>query len=159
MNLTADDIRENRFKTRIMGYNPADVDAFMSTIADEFEASIKEVNSLRDEIRSLNADLQLYKGREESIKKTMMTAQKVCDDMKKNAERECQIMISEAGLKGEKFLTEANQRLSDAENNIAELKRQKVRFEESLRSMLATHFKLLDISKEEKADVTEARKI
>lgn len=150
MNLTPAEIREKRFKTKVMGYGTSEVDAFISMVADEFEELLREADTLRDEVRRLDSDLELYKGREESIKKTMMTAQKVCEDMKKNAEKECQIIISESGLKGEKLLAEANQRLSQTENEIAELKRQKVRFEESLRSMLATHFKMLDISKEDK---------
>ena len=159
MNLTPAEIREKRFKTKVMGYGANEVDAFTSMVADEFEELLKEADTLREEVRRLNADLELYKGREESIKKTMMNAQKVYDDMKKNAEREWQIILSEAELRAEKFLGEANQRLVQTSNEILEMKRQRLQFEESLRSMLATHFKLLDISKEEKADVTEARKI
>lgn len=149
MDITPAEIREKRFKTKVMGYGTGEVEAFISMVADALEELITEVNTLKDEARRLNADLELYKGREESIKKTMMTAQKLCDDMKKNAERECQIMLSEAELKGEKILTEANQRLAQTGNDIAEMKRQKVHFEESLRSLLTTHFKLLDVSKED----------
>lgn len=151
MNLTPVEIREKRFKTKVMGYGTSEVDAFISMVADEFEELLKEADTLRDEVRRLNSDLELYKGREESIKKTMMTAQKVCEDMKKNAERECQIILSEAELRAEKFLGEANQRLAQTSNEILEMKRQRLQFEESLRSMLATHFKLLDISKADKA--------
>lgn len=153
MNITPAEIREKRFKLKVMGYNTGEVEAFTSMVADQFEGLINEVNTLKDEARRLNADLELYKGREESIKKTMMTAQKLCDDMKKNAERECQIMLSEAELKGEKILAEANQRLAQTGNDIAEMKRQKVQFEESLRSILKTHLKLLDVEKEDKAAV------
>lgn len=148
MNITPAEIREKRFKTKVMGYGTNEVDAFISMVADEFEELLKEADTLRDEVRRLDSDLELYKGREESIKKTMMTAQKVCDDMKKNAERECQIILSEAELRAEKFLGEANQRLAQTSNEILEMKRQRLRFEESLRSSLTTHLKLLDVSRE-----------
>lgn len=151
MNITPAEIREKRFKTKVMGYNTNEVDAFMSMLADWFEELLKEVVKLRDEVKRLDADLELYKGREESIKKTMMTAHKVYEDTKKNAEREGQIIMQEAELRAEKFLGEANQRLMQTENEILEIKRQKVKFEESLRSLLATHYKLLGITKENKA--------
>ncbi len=154
MNITPAEIREKRFKTKVMGYGAVEVEAFISMVADEFEKLLREADTLRDEVRRLDSDLELYKGREESIKKTMMTAQKVCDDMKKNAERESQIILSEAEIRAEKFMKEANQRLTQTSNEILEMKRQKVRFEESLRALLATHFKLLDISKEDKTVAT-----
>ena len=60
MNLTPAEIREKRFKTKVMGYGANEVDAFTSMVADEFEELLKEADTLREEVRRLNADLELY---------------------------------------------------------------------------------------------------
>jgi cell division initiation protein len=149
VDITPVEIREKRFKSRVMGYGQEEVNAFLSMVADGFEEVMREVDALRGEVKRLTSDLELYREREESIRKTIMTTQKLCEDMKRNAEKECQIILSEAELKAEKFVAEAQQRVAQIANEMAEMKRQKIQFEESLRSILGTHLKLLDISKEE----------
>lgn len=151
MKVTSEEVREKRFKTSLIGYPPKEVDAFVALIAEEIERLTAEGKNLSVEVRRLTGDLELYKGREESIIKTMMASQKVCDDMRKNAERESQIILSEAELNAEKLAAGAQQRLIRMEGDITEMRRQKIKFEEALRSLLTTHFKLLDISKDEPA--------
>lgn len=148
MKVTSEEIREKRFKTALVGYSPKEVDPFISLVAEEVERLTDEGENLIEEVRRLTGDLELYKGREESIIKTMMASQKVCDDMKKNAERESQIILSEAELKADKIVAEVQQRLIRMEGEITEMRRQKIKFEEALRSLLTTHFKLLDLSRE-----------
>lgn len=149
--ITSAEIRDKKFRTSLIGYTFKEVDSFISAVAEEVEKLTSEGNRLNDEVRRLTGDLELYKGREESIIKTMMTSQKVCDDMKRNAERESQIILSEASLNAEKMIAAAQQKLIELEGEISEMRRQKIRFGESLRSLLTTHFKLMDVSKDEPA--------
>lgn len=149
MTVTSAEIREKRFRTSMMGYSPKEVDAFISTVADEFEELTKEGHILKGEVKRLGDSLELYREREESIKKTVMATQKLCEDMKKNTDKECRIILSEAEFKADNLLAKAEQRLALIAEDISEMKRQKVRFGESLRSLLLTHFKLLEVSKED----------
>ena len=146
--ITSAEIKDKRFKTSLIGYSFKEVDSFVSAVAEEFERLTTEGHSLSEEVRGLTADLELYKRREESIIKTMMASQKVCDDMKRNAEKESQIILSEAELKSDKRVAGAERRLLKIEEEITEMRRQKIKFEEALRSLLTTHFKLLDLSRE-----------
>ncbi|MEK6726056.1 MAG: DivIVA domain-containing protein [Deltaproteobacteria bacterium] len=147
--ITSAEIRDKKFKTSLIGYSFKDVDSFVSAVAEEFERLTTEGLNLSEEVRGLTADLELYKRREESIIKTMMSSQKVCDDMKRNAEKESHIILSEAALNAEKMIAAAQEKLTGIEGEIAEMRRQKIRFGEALRSLLTTHFKLMDISKDE----------
>lgn len=147
--ITSAEIRDKRFKTSLIGYTSKEVDSFVSSVAEEVERLTTEGHRLSEEVRGLTADLELYKRREESIIKTMMSSQKVCDDMKRNAEKESQIILSEAALNAEKMIAAAQEKLTGIEGEIAEMRRQKIRFGEALRSLLTTHFKLMDISKDE----------
>ncbi len=149
--MTIEEIRDKKFNTKLFGYGPTEVDGFLSMVAEAFEELTNEAGTLAEEVKRLSDDLELYKGREESIIKTMMTSQKVCEDMKKNAEKESQIMLAEAEIKAERFLDEAQRKRSKVDDEIVELRRQKIQFEESLRAILNTHLKLIDIS-EEKPD-------
>lgn len=146
--MTPEEIRDKKFNTKLIGYSQKEVDVFLSMVAEAVEELTNEAGTLAEEIKRLSDDLELYKGREESIIKTMMTSQKVCDEMKKNAEKESQIILAEAEIKAEKILDEAQQKLSKFDDEISELRRQKIQFEESLRAILNTHLKLIDISEE-----------
>lgn len=150
--MTIEEIRDKKFNTKLFGYGPKEVDGFLSTVAEAFEEVTNEAGTLAEEVKRISDDLELYKGREESIIKTMMTSQKVCEDMKKNAEKESQIILAEAEIKAERILKEADQKASVIRDEIMELRRQKTQFEESLRSLLGTHLKLMDISAEPKGD-------
>lgn len=149
--MTIEEIRDKKFNTKLFGYGPQEVDGFLSVVAEAFEELTNEAGTLAEEVKRLSDDLELYKGREESIIKTMMTSQKVCEDMKKNAEKESQIILAEAETKAERILEEAEKKASTIRDEIMEIRRQKIQLEESLRAILNTHLKLIDIS-EEKPD-------
>ena len=143
--MTSYEIRDKKFNTKFMGYDPKEVDSFLSTVSEAIEELTAGTGTLADELKRLSSDLELYKGREESIIKTMMTSQKVCNDMKMNAEKESAIIISEAEMKAEKIIREAEQKLTSIREEITEMRRQKIQFEQSLRSTINTHLKLIDI--------------
>lgn len=149
--MTIEEIRDKKFNTKLFGYGPKEVDGFIAMVAEAFEEVTNEAGTLAEEVKRLSDDLELYKGREESIIKTMMTSQKVCEDMKKNAEKESQIILAEAEIKAERILEEAEKKASVIRDEIMEIRRQKIQLEESLRAILNTHLKLIDIS-EEKPD-------
>ena len=148
MNITPLDIQQQKFKTRIRGFDVREVDAFLEHMANVFESLQRTHKHFQEEVRRLELEIQGYRKREETFKRALLNSQKVLDQMKDNARKSAELIIAEAEVKAEKILNKAHNRLAQLHEDILELKRQRMRIEVRISSIIEAHSKLLEISKE-----------
>ena len=148
MNITPLDIQQQKFKTRIRGFDVREVDAFLEQMANVFESLQRTHKDRQEEVRRLQLEIQGYRKREETFKRALLNSQKVLDQMKDNARKSAELIIAEAEVKAEKILNNANNRLAQLHEDISELKRQRTQIEVQIGSIVEGHRKLLDLSKE-----------
>jgi cell division initiation protein len=153
MKLTPMEIVQQHFKRVWRGYDPKEVDAFLEFVKSEMESLLTENGALKDEIKRLEARLEEFKEREKSLNNAIMLAQKIKEDIEKNARKEAEIIISEAKMKAQEIVNSAQLRAMELMGEIKELKRQKIIFERHLRNLIETHLKLLE--SEEKEEIEE----
>lgn len=146
MTITPIDIQQHRFKTRTFGYDKAGVDRFLEQVADELERYALEVQKLKEDLARTRSALDEMREREATLKETLLTTQRMTDELKANARREADILIADAQLQGEKILQEARGRQLDLATEIQELRRQKVSFESGLRAVVESHLRLLEMN-------------
>ena len=144
MKLTPLDIQQQQFRTALMGFDKKEVDTFLDLLANDVEELVRENNALKDELRKRDTDLNEFRERERTLKDTMLTATQITEDIKQNARKEAEIVIAQAEHQAEQIIQNAHTRLVRIMEDMDELRRQKAQFEASLRSMIQTHFKLLD---------------
>src|SRR6266568_1348792 len=96
ISITPLEMRQKRFTTAIRGFDKTDVTTFLQEAAEGFDHALRENERLRMEIVRLDASLQQFRELEGSLKTTLMSAQKVADDMRENAQREAQRIVREA---------------------------------------------------------------
>ncbi len=149
MKITPLDIQQQQFKGKIFGgLDPEDVDAFLQTVSQEMEDLSRENSELKEQIRR-NADAMAeMSSRESQLRDTMLAAQKITEEMKANSQKEATLIISEAELKAEKILADANLKLAQLNSQIQDLRREKLQFETALKSLLDTHYKMLSLNEE-----------
>ncbi|MHB1844669.1 MAG: DivIVA domain-containing protein [Deltaproteobacteria bacterium] len=145
MKVTPLDIRQKQFQRKLRGHDPREVEAFLELVAAEFEEVVRESISLKDELKRKSAKLDEFHERERTLQETMVTAQKVTEDIKDAAKRQAEVVVSEAELQGEKIVQGAHTRLVQILDEIAELKRQRAQFEAGLRSLVESQLKLLEV--------------
>ncbi len=148
MQITPLDIQQQKFKTRIRGFDVREVDAFLEQMANSFEAFQRTYKDLQEEVRRLEIEIRGYRKREETFKRALLNSQKVLDQMKDNARKSAELIIAEAEVKAEKILNKAHNRLAQLHEDITELKRQRMQIEVQIGSIIESHSKLLEISKE-----------
>jgi cell division initiation protein len=148
MNITPLDIQQQKFKTRIRGFDVREVDAFLEQMANVFESLHRTHKDMQEEVRRLQLEIQGYRKREETFKRALLNSQKVLDQMKDNARKSAELIIAEAEVKAEKILNNAHNRLAQLHEDISELKRQRTQIEVQIGSIVEGHRKLLDLSKE-----------
>lgn len=149
MKISPLDIQQQQFKGKFFGgLDPQDVDAFLQMLAEEMETLIRENNDLKEQSRKIAADMSEMGRRETDLRETMLAAQRVTEEMKANARKEATLLISEAELNGERILSNSEKKLVELNNQLQELRRQKVQFETAFKSLLDTHFKMLSMHDE-----------
>lgn len=142
------DIQQQQFKGKMLGgLDPEDVDAFLQLVAGEMEELIRENNDLKERINRNQTQMTEMEAREAQLRETMLAAQRITEEMKANAQKEAHLMISEAELKGERIVADAENKLVQLNNQIQELKRDKLQFENGFKNLLDTYYKLLALDK------------
>lgn len=137
MKISPLDIQQQQFKGKMLGgLDPNDVDAFLQTVAAEMEGLIRENNELKEQQARHNREMSDMAEREKDLRETMLAAQRITEDMKANAQKEASLIVSEAELKGERIVTDAENRLVEIKVRIEEMRRQKIQFEASLKGLL-----------------------
>jgi cell division initiation protein len=149
-------IKQKEFSTRFRGFDVQEVDTFLEEVAREFESQEAAIEQLRQENHRLNLENQGYRKREESMRNAMIQSQRVLDQMKENAEKSAQVTIANAEVEAEKILNRTHKRLSQLHSDITELKRQRIQLEMQIGSVLESHSKLLEMTKEENKAADES---
>jgi cell division initiation protein len=127
------------------GFDPEEVEAFHSMVADEMEMLIKEKNQINDELIKLRTQLQDYRQVESTLRETLVKAQNTVDESRANSRREAEIMIREAELQAENILKEAREELSNLHTELSMVRTQKESFAKRLRHLLESQIELLDV--------------
>jgi cell division initiation protein len=149
VNISPLDIQQQQFKGKMFGgLDPEDVDAFLQLVAGELEDLIRENTELKEQARRVAADMEEMKEKEVTLRETMLAAQRITEEMKSSSQKEATLLISEADLKAESILADANRKLADLKSEIQDLRREKIQFETALKSLLDTHYKMLSLNDE-----------
>lgn len=137
MKITPLDIQQQQFKGKMLGgLDPNDVDAFLQTVAAEMEGLVRENNELKEQQARHNREMADMGEKEKDLRETMLAAQRITEDMKANAQKEASLIVSEAELKAERIVADAEKRLVEIKVRIEEMRRQKIQFEASLKGLL-----------------------
>lgn len=152
MKITPIDIRQQTFGRTFRGLDPHEVDSFLNLASDELESSQRELNRLREELARSNRVVEEYHERERTLKETMLTAQKITEDLKEDARKEAELIISRAELQAEKIIYAANDRLIKIIEDINEMKRQREGLKANLIGIIEAHRRLLQEINQERTE-------
>ncbi len=144
MKLTALDIRQKQFKSAMRGHDRKEVEAFLDLVASEFEEVVRENITVKDDLKRKQAKIDEFREREKTLQETMVTAQRISEDIKAAAKKEAELILNEAELQAEKIVADANRKLVQIIDDINELKRQRVQFEAQVKGVIEAHLKLLE---------------
>ena len=150
------DVLNKVFSRSFRGYTCAEVDAFLQDVAESLGALAEDKEGMQARLARLEESLEEHKSREVTLRDTLVTTQRMIDDMKSNAQKEAQLIIDAANQKAEVMLNQTHQRLAQLHGDISELKKQRTQFEVKLRSILDAHVRMLEADKDEQAKLDEA---
>lgn len=96
MSMTPVEIRHVDLPRRPLGYDRGATDQLLADIAASFEHVWRERADLRDELEELESELARQKELEQALRNTLLSAERMADDVRTQARREADVIVSEA---------------------------------------------------------------
>jgi cell division initiation protein len=143
MQLTPLEITQREFRKVLRGYDPEEVRHFIESVADDVGNLLKDNTAREERIAELEDRVRALESQEESLRNTLVTAQRMTEEIKANAKREADLIIREAEGKAQRLAAEGQTRVAEAQRELLELQRQRDLFAATLRSHIQTHLELL----------------
>ena len=117
--MTVQEIQEIGFEKAVFGgYDMKSVDTFLERVAEEFAAMQKENASLKAKMKVLVDKIEEYRGVEDGMRRTLMSAQSIAQDTIDKAKKEAESIVAAAK-------TETETKVQDTRSEI-ELEAQKL---------------------------------
>lgn len=117
--LTPQEAADHAFPRRMMGgYSMSDVDDFLDELIDDYTALYKENTALKAKLKVLVEKVEDYRSTEDSMRATLLTAQKMADAITKEAEEKRDAMLSEAENASRERLEIMQAELAETETRI-----------------------------------------
>lgn len=137
MRLSPADIRQQQFTTKMLrGLDPQEVDAFLDNVAGDYEQILRDNATLKEQVSSHEERSRGIADTEKALKDTLVTTQRLAEEMKENAKREAELVVREAALNGDKLMEGARGEEAKLRSEIQSLKRVRRRLIEELREIV-----------------------
>ena len=143
------DLRQQRFKKVMRGFDPTEVVAFLTEAADDYEHALREVDRLRMDLVRTEALLTDHREREHNLRNTLETAQRLADDMKGAAQNEAKMIVREAQGRADLLLQKAQGRLEEIERHINELRLRRRDVEGTLETSIQALYRALEFIRDQ----------
>lgn len=137
MKVTPLELRQVEFGTALRGFDKSEVKAFLADTADALEGALREVDRLHESVSRAEQDLIEHRDREVNLRNTLLTAQRLADQIKENAESEAKMILREAEGRADLLLQKSQARLDEIEREINELKLRRRDVEATLEASIA----------------------
>jgi len=144
MRISPLDMRQQRFRAALRGYDRTEVVAFLTEAADDYEQAMREIDRLRGDLMRMEALLAEHREREKNLRDTLLTAQRLADEMKGIAQDEAKLIVREAQGRADLLLQKAQTRLEEHEHDINELKLRRRDAEGALEATIQALYRALE---------------
>ena len=153
------DFRQVRFGSAVWGFNRAEVTSFLNEAAVDYEQALRDTDRLRQEVGTLQAELEEHRRREATLRDTLLTAQRVSVEVRENAKQEAQLIVREARGRADELTRTAGAQCQDVEREITNLRRKRTDVEASIEGSIVALRHALDSVKQQDRDRLQDDKI
>ena len=96
MPLTPVEIQHVHLRRGVLGYSRSSVDGLLDEVRKSFEEVWRERADLADRVEQLEADLVRYRDLEGLLRGTLLSAERAAAELREQARREADLIVSEA---------------------------------------------------------------
>ncbi|HOC16905.1 MAG TPA: DivIVA domain-containing protein [Vicinamibacterales bacterium] len=149
MKVTPLDLRQQKLTVVFRGYDRNEVDALLNEVADDYERALRETDRLHQELARMESLIAEHREHERNLRNTLLTAQRLADEIREHAEQDAKRTIEEAESRAELVLQQSQGRIDDLQREIDGLKLKRRDVEASLQSTITALRNALDFVREQ----------
>ena len=148
MKINPMEIQRQTFGLRWRGFDRDEVRTYLAFVAEEVSALQRERDSLAQELQSIKAVVEDYRHREMILKNTLLTAQRVSEEIRENARRHADGIVKEAEIQAERLIELAQSRARQVERDLLDLRVQRQALRSEMRAFLERMSSLINMQEE-----------
>ena len=149
MRITPLDMRQHRFKAAWSGYDKTDVVAFLTEAADDYEHAMREIDRLRSDLARMEALLAEHRLREQNLRDTLLTAQRLSGELKEAAQAEARMIVKEAQGRADLLIQKAQVRLEELDHDCNEMRLRRRDAEGSVEATIQALYRALEFIRDQ----------
>lgn len=143
------DIQKTKFRSKLRGYDPVEVENFLALVAEDLTQRLGEIERLERENHLLRDRLDRAEDRERQLQETIVRGTKVADEMITTSQREAQLLIKEAEIAADRLVFQAAERAQEIESKIGELRARRKELQIKFQGTLELFSQILEADREE----------
>ena len=148
MKISPMDIQRQEFARVVRGYDREEVRTYLNIVAEEVAALQRERDSLDQQVQNMQGLLDEHRQREAILKNTLLTAQRVSEEIRDVARKQSENVVKEAEMQADRLLELAQTRAHEVERGILELRGHRTSLRTDIRSLVTRLTHLLDLQEE-----------
>jgi cell division initiation protein len=137
LSVTPLDVRQAKFGTSMRGFDRQEVLTFLAEAAEGYDQALRDNERLRQDMARLEGALSQFKDLEGSLKNTLISAQRLADELKENGAQEATRIVKEAEGRAEMILQQAHVRREEMQREIDGLKMKRREAETSIEATIS----------------------
>ncbi len=165
-NLTLEDIANISFpRANFSGYRAEDVDAFIDDVQVSYDNALKENAELKRKLAILAQKVEEYRNEEDSIRNTLLSAQKLADASVREAKHKAEVIVADATEKAERIILGAQKEAESQQGELGRLKEEVAAFRTKLLTIYKEHLQIIqqlpteeEVTKENESQAAETAK-
>nr|WP_326183883.1 DivIVA domain-containing protein [uncultured Oscillibacter sp.] len=143
--LTPQEVSTHAFTKAVMGgYNMAMVDEFLDELTDDYTALYKENAALKAKLKVLVEKVEEYRATEDSMRATLLTAQRMADSIVREAEGKRDEILAQAESGAQEKIARYQQELATEEDRLKQGQQELARFIAASRELCAKELQFLE---------------
>jgi len=141
--ITPNEILHKNFSQSLRGFRRDEVRDFLKAVSSELEKLLRQNMFLEDKAKQLEEAIDEYRQMESTLKNTLISSQRIGQEIKEEAERKGNLLIRETELEAERIIQKSKQRKERLEEETFHLLNQHKRFRAEFVALMESHGKML----------------
>ncbi|TSA84687.1 DivIVA domain-containing protein [Deinococcus detaillensis] len=108
------DVQHQEFGSGWRGYRKADVQAYLSEVAQSLEADLRERAAIEQRLSEMQRQIQDYKAAEDELRRTVVAAERIGHELKEQSRQEAMLTVQKAEHRSALLLEVAKNREQEA---------------------------------------------
>lgn len=143
--LTPQEVVSIKFQKAVFGgYDMTAVDDFLETLADDYSNLYKDSAVLKSKIKVLVEKVEEYRATEDAMRMALLTAQRMGDDLVRDATEKSERMVSEAETTARARIEQLRHEVEFEENRLIRAQQTVAAYIDNVQMVLAQHMGALE---------------